>query len=276
MAQSGTPGLRPMQLVTQEHVEFGGEPIVLVGDPRRCAGVIVVRNPQDLPVKLRRIHLRSDGQRLGGCGDPSVIDLRVSAGLCAGETQQLRVRAQLPPGTPPGCYEARLEGGDGVVRKVAIHVLERRRTRLSPLAVTCGAAPGATFTVKVNAQNLGNVAVVIPPHAPLELHAADRGWPFHFHAAARSHGGEGHQAFLDAFVKRMADDEPPVGRVRVHDGAGPLAAQQGRALELEVALPKKLRSGRTYRGLVRLADTVLRLTLHLGAEADEDTATPPG
>ena len=65
---------------TQEHVEFGSDPIVLVGDPRHCAGLVVVRNPQDVPVKLKRIHLRSASQQLGGCGDPSVIDIRLSAG----------------------------------------------------------------------------------------------------------------------------------------------------------------------------------------------------
>lgn len=278
MATTPTQGLRPMQLVTQEHVEFGSDPIVLVGDPRHCAGLVVVRNPQDVPVKLKRIHLRSASQQLGGCGDPSVIDIRLSAGLCAGETQQLRVRAQLPPGTPPGCYEARLEGGDGVARQVAIHVLERRRTRLSPPAITFAPGPSATFTVKVNASNFGNVPVVIPPNAAVELHAADRGWPFHFHAAAKSHGSQGHQAFLDSFVKRIGDDEPAVGRAKVVAGAGALAAQQGRLLEIEVSLPKKLRDGRTYRGLVRLADAVLRMTIHIttstAAEEDETPSVP--
>jgi hypothetical protein len=272
MATARQPGPL-LRLVTQEHVEFGSEPIALVGDPRHCAGLLVVHNPLDEPVKLRRIHLRSETQALGACADPSVVEIRVSAGLCAGETQQLRVRAQLPPGTPPGCYEARLEGADGKCVPVAIHVLQRRRLRLSPAAITYAPSSGERFTVQLQASNLGNVPLVIPPHAPLELHVADRGWPHHFHAAARAHGADGHQVFLDDFVKRLGDDEPALGRVKVVTGDGSLAAQHGRLLQLEVTMPKKLRSGRKYRGLARLGDAVLRMDLHIAAE-DETTSVP--
>jgi hypothetical protein len=270
-----SPGIR---LVTQEHVEFGSEPVALVGDPRHCDGLIAVRNPQDVPVKLRRIHLRTEAQEhahaLGKCGDPSVVEIKLSAGLCAGETQLLRVRAELPAGTPPGSYQARLEGGDGKGVPVTIQVLELRRTRLSPPTITYGPSSGGTFTVQLNAVNLGNVPALIPPHAPVELHVADRGWQYHFHGAVKSHGDQGHQAFLDAFVKRLGEDEPAVGRAKVLEGQGPLAPQQGRLLKIEIAMPKKLRTGRKYRGLVRLADVVFVMNLYITAE--DETPSVPG
>lgn len=254
-----------IELVTQERVSFAGEEIVLIGDPRRCAGLVRVHNPHDVAVKLKRIRLRTDDRAIANRCDGQIAEIDVSAPLCPGETQLLRVKLRLPAGTPPGRYQAWLEGEGKQARPVTIEVLERRKTRLSPGAITHACRPGDTFSVRVTASNLGNVPVEVPSRAVVELHPGDRGWLHHFHAAARSHGDRGYQSFLDGFVRRLGQAEPPLGRARVRAGQGLLEPQQGRVIEVEISLPKKLRARRSYLARVRLAGASLRMTLHVDA-----------
>lgn len=256
-----------MELVSSERMQFDSEVVTLVGDPRRCVGIVVVRNPHAVPVKLKRLQLRTAARELLRCG-ADAIELRVSAPLCAGESAQLRVGAGLPSGTPPGVYEAWLDGMDEQRIPVAIHVLAHRRTRLVPAAVTCAPTPGKKFTIRTTAHNLGNVPALIEARIPLLLHASERGWPDHFHAAARTHGEQGYEAFLNDFVKRIGADEPPVGRAKLLAGSGPLAPGEHCVLEIEVSLPKQLHAGFRYQAIMRIAEARLRMTLHVGAEED--------
>jgi hypothetical protein len=250
-------------LVTEDNVRLASEPIALIGPPRACKGMVRVHNPRREAVRLKRLMVHTAAEPLASCAPGGAIALRVSAPLCAGETRAVRVRLALPPGTPPGEYQAWLTDEGKQRCSVSIQVLERRRMRLVPNAVGRTASPGETFTVRAVASNCGNVPVVIPARVAVELHAADRGFLSHFHGALRSDGDEGHGHFLDAFVARMARDEPPLARARVTLGAGPLAAQDSRVVELEVKLPKQLRRRRTYQAIVRLGDARLRLTLRL-------------
>jgi hypothetical protein len=262
---------------SQNCMHFGAEPIMLVGSPKRCVGIIQARNTTSLPLMLERLRLRTSEQLLSNCEEPEVLEIQTSAGLCAGESQALQVKLRLPAGTPPGRYAARIEGADGHACPVSIEVLERRHTRCLPAAMTCSPEPGSSVSVRLTVSNLGNVPVLIPTRVALEMHEGERGWPHHFHAAAKAHGEEGYAAFLDSFVKKLASAEPPVGRAKVVEGAGVLAPQQSRALLLEVSIPKQLHSGRKYLATLRLADAQFRMRLHVGAaqtEAQENPETP--
>jgi hypothetical protein len=254
--------------VTQQRLSFGSQPVVLVGDPRRCMGVLAIHNPNDHPVKLRRIQLRSASGKLSNSCDPEMIEIRLLASLCPCETRQVEVSVPLPPFTPPGCYEASLEGADGASCRVSIHVLERRRLRLSPASLSYTKAPGETFALCVTATNLGNVPVEVPRSAALALHDREHGWHDHFHAAASTHGDQGNGPFLDAFIKRMAAAEPPVGRIRISEGAGVLAPDSSRLLEIAVSLPKKLRAPYNYAAVAYLADAALSLNLLVTQPSD--------
>jgi hypothetical protein len=260
-----------MELVTQERVVFASEPIVLIGDPRHCMGILALRNPSIAPIKLNRLRFRF-ASPMGPCFEGDVLEIRLAAVLCPLETKHLRIRMPLPPGTPPGEYRAFCDGAEGACTPISIQVLESRRTQLSPPSFTCEAQPGATFNVQVSVGNLGNTPVLIPTRAAVELHADERGWPHQFHEAIKARGKNGHQAFLDSFVKKMARQEPPVGRAKVLAGAGPLAPQQGRVVEMSISLPKRLRGGRRYRAVIRLVDASLRLRLYTTA----DVAPAPG
>jgi hypothetical protein len=258
-----------IQTVTQDHLSFTSELIELVGPPRKCVGSVRVHNPGETQVKLRRLRLRSAEKLLASCGD--VFELRVSAPLCAGETRLVPVRLALPCGTPPGAYEALLDCADEAPRVVSIRVLERRKLRVTPRVVALAGCAGESVRLRVTVRNLGNVPVLIPARAVLELHVADRVWTHYFHAAVRSQGGRGHARVLDSFTRRMQHDEPPLGRARMLSGAGPLEAQDERPIELELRLPAGLRARRKYRAVVRLGGAAVRAALQVSVVAANQT-----
>jgi hypothetical protein len=249
------------EIVTQERLLFGSEAIVLIGRPSLCTGLLPVENPQKTRIKLKALRFKTSSPELVNSCEPEIAHARASAKLCPGEMQQVPVLLSLRPGTPPGRYDACLESGEGRTCPVAVHVLENRQVELYPASVTQGTQSGATFCILTQVRNAGNVTSIIPKRVAVEIHAVSRGWQDHFHAAAKAQGDHGYTAFLDAFVKRLAHDEPPLGRAKVLQGAGPLAPQSSRLLELQVSLPKKLRVGRVYQGIVRLGEVTLTLTL---------------
>lgn len=257
------------QTVTQDRLSFASELIELVGPPRKCVGSVRVHNPGQGEVKLRRLRLTSSEKLLAIRG--GTMELRVSAPFCAGETRLVPVRLALPAGTPPGVYEALLECADDTQRTVSIRVLERRKLRVTPRSVALTGCAGESVRLRVTVRNLGNVPVVIPARTVLELHVADRVWTHYFHAAVRSQGARGHARVLDSFTRRMQHDEPPLGRARMISGAGPLAAQDERPIELELRLPAGLRARRRYRAVVRLGGAAVRAALQVSAVASTQT-----
>lgn len=260
------------KLVQQSRLSFGTKPVVFVGDPRRCVGVLEIHNPHDEPVKMRNLQLRSADPKLSNTCEPEVIGAHVLAKLCACETRKVEVSLAFPATTPPGLYEAWLGGLEGARCPVSIRLLEFRKLRLSPSVVSYSTQPGATFNTCVTATNLGNVTLTIPQGSPLVFRDLARGWHQHFHAAVSTHGEQGNEVFLDEFLKRMAASEPPVGRTKIRQGAGDLAPNESRVLEIEVHLPKKLHTPRNYAAFANLGDAMLSLNLHV----DEPEPPPIG
>ena len=77
-----------------------------------------------------------------------------------------------------------------------------------------------------------------------------------------------------ALLLKLQGDATPLGRARLLSGHGPLAPQDARLVELEVALPKRLRTRRKYQAVVRLAGARLHLTLHVTTA--QATSSAPG
>lgn len=251
------------KLVEQSQLSFGDKPIVFVGNPRRCVGVLEIHNPDDQPVKMRRLQLRSADPKLNGPCLPEVFDANVLARLCGCETKKVEVSLSFPPTTPPGQYDAWLGGHAGTRCPVSIRLLELRSLRLTPGTVSYTTQPGATFDTTITVTNLGNVPLPIPQGTPLVFRDLVRGWHQHFHAAVSTVGDQGNQPFLDEFLKRMAAAEPPVGRAKIRCGAGDLAPNESRLLEIEVCVPKKLQAPRNYAAFANLGDATLTLKLHV-------------
>jgi len=249
--------------VNQQQVHFGDAPLVLVGEPRQCVGVLSIHNPQQEAVKLRRIRLRTESPALQAACDSDGLELTLFARFGGCETKLVEIRVALPSCTAPGCYTATLEGAEQTEREVRFHVLERRELQFVPSLLGHTAERGQCFKAIVTAVNLGNVPVAIPAHAALELVDTERNWHDHFHSAAASHGDHGTTPFLDQFIKRMGRGEAPVGRVHVSRGAGPLPPGQSRVLELGVSLPVRLRAPRRYRGVARLGPAALSFDLYI-------------
>lgn len=293
--------------IDSKAIEFGSAPILLVGAPPLCSGRIVVRNPLEENVRIKGLTLSTSADALEAASRLSeahflraaafdgrvaqsrvtspvtaeperraekALYLRVSTRLLAGEAREVRVDLPLPMNTAPGSYEAKLEGSAGGVLPVVVQVLEKRALRIQPAAITREVHAGEVLTLRVNVTNLGNVPVEIPKGTPLHFHRLDRSWNAHFHAAAKEKGSEGYVAFLDDFVARMGDAEPPLGRAKIREGAGTLEPLEGRWLELELHVPKPLPAGREYQALIRLANASFRLQMRSEPEPERDAPIP--
>lgn len=276
--------------VAQHELQFGDQPIVLSGVPPRLSGPLWVRNPQSVAVRFKRLAIRTAATELGVAAGavqasaavpptkpskskaaaasvaPQIdLDVQVVGKLRGGEAGELLAVLEVPLGTAPGSYQATLAGAGGAGHAVLVQVGEHRQVRLHPSSLARSATPGDKLSFQVSVRNLGNVTSLIPAATPVLLHGNDRDWMDHFHAAVKSSGDKGHAVFLDDFVARMAADEPPVGRAKIAVGAGPLAAQQGRMLEIEVTIPAKLPPDNDYLATLQLGDALLQLQLHCGA-----------
>ena len=249
-----------MEIITQDRVLFGDDPIVFIGDPSRCMGLVPLRNSAELPVKLKRLRIRVASPGLFPCGESGELEIKVSARVGAGQIQYVPVTLPLSASAPPGTYEGTIEGAKGVCRPLVIRVLDLRRLEFSPPLLTHSAPAGGTFSAHVNVSNLGNVSLVIPERATMELHP-NRGWTDIFHAVVRSDGEKGNQVFLDTFLKRLGENEPPIGRLRIVAGSGSLPPQEARVLEMAIAVPPRTTADQSYQGIIRMGGAALRIEL---------------
>lgn len=257
----------------RQGVRFKSESVTLVGTPRRCAGVLALENVQGVEFRPSRLELRSATLETWAPAGRAP-QLQVKGALKPSGTQQLPVKVKLPPLTPPGIYEAEVVGAEGSTCVVKMLVLEERRARIVPNVLRLAVKRETAVRVSAHVVNQGNVYMTIPNYAALELHSGDGGWPQHVHAAARSAADKGFMAVADAFFKRLAESDPGPARVHVRCGAGELAAGDGRLLELEIEMPKRLKARRAYVGLLQLADARLHLTFQLGAAGDPIDSRP--
>ncbi len=264
-------------LAEQGALEFADAPVVIAGPPPKCVGYIVARNTLTHDVRVRGLVAQTEAEELRVCVTPTSpkeqpaeqthvnVALHASGRICAGESQELRLALSIPPHLAPGTFTAVLKGSGRSARKVLIQVLEHRKTRFTPKAVSVAVVPGEKLSVNVSATNTGNIPTTIPRGVPARMHVSDRGWPHHFHAAALHQGQDGYQKFLDDFVKRFAEDEPPVARIKIKKGYGELPPGETRLLELEMTVPESLHIDRDYLTLARLGEGRFRFRLRTQA-----------
>jgi hypothetical protein len=177
---------------------------------------------------------------------PSVAELAslpVEASPLAGGTSY--VRLSLPPATPPGTYDGTLRVGDGEVPVVA-EVEPYPSLQLAPTQLQLEAEPGADVEAHVTALNDGNV--------PLEIAAADAFGLFDVRGAERSIRAaftadtEQGERRIDRLVDELAGSHGGLVRVKVAEGAGPLAPGELRPLRLVFRVSETLERGQTYSG----------------------------
>jgi hypothetical protein len=246
--------------------DLADEPAVLRGFPERCFGLVSLRNSGKEPITVQRLPAEFPAQAAEGVRLAALAakELSTFVRLAPQETRSVLASVALDPATPPGLYKGRLQTGADTSRAVLVQVLEQGSVEVLPDAVTWTGVPGEALSVNLLLRNLGNLPNPVPKSAAFQL-APDRGLPHHFHAAAREAGKQGYQAFLNSFVAKLSDDEPPALAARVKKGAGPLAPQQSVEVRLELTVPKTLKPGRSYRGVIALGRAKVRIQLNLAA-----------
>lgn len=176
--------------------------------------------------------------------------------LPTGRDQLLPLTAAVGPTTPPGVYDFHLDiAGHSYPAKV--HVTELVGLEVSPARLVIQDGPGVRVVKRVVVSNVGNVPVTIGASADVALRAD----------VPRADAAQERLARLCRQLAGLGDEpgEAPPGdlkaighlKVRITDGAGPLAPGEVVELAIETTVPARLPAG------ARLVGTAVLVTADL-------------
>jgi hypothetical protein len=213
------------------------EAIALSGPPREVMAVVPLGMAGKAVVPLRLM--------LGG--EPAIFRAHVRPfGQGASE-----IRLRLPEETPPGTYRG-AGSFEGEERDVVVEVEPVLRLRVRPGRTALAGAAGATVPFSITVVNAGNVPIEVPKAAQFDLDD-DEGQDLALGRTLRATLAEGERR-VDRFFEEIRAQHGGEARVRVREGAGPLAAGVMRRLACELEIPATARAGRSYLGAWRLAN----------------------
>ncbi|CAD5371611.1 hypothetical protein RA210_U160017 [Rubrivivax sp. A210] len=162
-----------------------------------------------------------------------------------------RARLRLPPDTPPGRYDITLALAGGKSQCASVDVQARPRLRVTPSALRLTAAAGASACAALLLENRGNVPVEIGPVLVAGLFDDDG-----IEAAMASvYNLDSHDVnkIVGHAFSKLREAHGGLLKLRVRQGAGPLAVGERRVLELEARLGEKLVPGHGYHGVLEMA-----------------------
>jgi hypothetical protein len=161
-----------------------------------------------------------------------------------------RLRLRLGPHAPPGEYTVTIEGADGNRQPVTLSVMARPRLRVAPSSLQLCGAPGQRAPAELEVENRGNVPITIERTLVTGVFADD-GIETALATAYRLRTDD-LQKIVGTVFGRLRDAHGGLLKLRVTEGAGPLAVGERRRLRLDVALGEKLHPGRGYHGSLPL------------------------
>lgn len=176
-----------------------------------------------------------------------------------------RVRLKLDRSTPPGTYRATLRDAEGNARDITVAVEPRRRLRVRPNALRLQGDPGSVVSATLMVTNRGNVAVDIADTQVTGLFDDD-GIEAALASAYRQQSGDVN-AIVGHLFERLREAHGGLLKLRVVEGAGPLAPGDGRAVRFETRLAEKLRAGHAYHGMLAFAGHDISVEVQVGATA---------
>ena len=172
-----------------------------------------------------------------------------------------RARLRLPPETPPGQYEASLEYADGRRQALSLTVEPRPRIRVSPGTLRFSGAAGARVQAQLLLENRGNVPVPID-EALVTGVFDDNGIETALASAYRQQSEDLNQIVSTVFG-RLREAHGGLLKLRVTEGAGPLAVGERRLLQLDTTLGAKLQPGHGYHGVLQLGGHAIAVRLQV-------------
>jgi hypothetical protein len=183
-------------------------------------------------------------------------------------TETLGLRLALPDSTPAGTYKGVVTIGEAR-HPMVVEIQERRRLVVTPSRIALQvAAPGREAAAELHVLNAGN--------APLDLAAKQAFGLFEDHGLDRSLA----RAWTDAKARGVdrfgvladelaASHGGPV-RVRLTEGAGPIAPGEGRTVGVSFEFQGELVAGRSYFGYWNVGGTVCTVRVDVTESGPEE------
>jgi hypothetical protein len=156
-----------------------------------------------------------------------------------------RLRMEIARNTVPGMYKGTAKVGDETY-PVEIQVEPYVHLSVSPRQLVVDARAGQDLHEDLIVANTGNVPAdigVTYAFGLYDVQGAERG----IRQAFRKTESDG-RSRLDQLVDGLAEGHAGIVRLRVEDGAGPIAPGEVRAIRLDLRMPAGLQSGYTYTG----------------------------
>lgn len=214
---------------------------------------------QELPRRLGVQVFFDRAERWKGAGEVTARATRLEGEM----TWQLA----LPARTPPGTYEATAVV-DGEELPIVIDVEPEVELQASPDQLVLSGAPGERVERRLIIANAGNVAAELRKAYALGVFASG-GLERSLHRVYTEERPEGVRR-IDMLADLLAEEHGGIVRVAVSEGAGDLEPGEARAVDLTFHLPRDLRSGRTYTGVLSIHD--LRYHVRIEVTGRNDTS----
>jgi hypothetical protein len=236
-------------------------PLRFRGTPLLVEGLTPFRYQDIMAGAAVGVSLSKDSYKIG---EPTNIQT-----VPAGETATW-VRFSLALDTPAGTYAGEVKLADSAYT-IIVDVESKPQLHLSPKGVTLNSArAGSTVGLELTATNSGNAAFEIPDVGTFGLFAA-QGLERSIAEAVRAPASEGRQR-LDKLMNSMSDEHGGFARVKVAEGAGPLAPGEFRNLKIKLRLPDGLKPGERYSGSWVVQGTLrFPVRVEVSAQAGKDT-----
>jgi hypothetical protein len=177
-------------------------------------------------------------------------------------------RLRLHPATPPGDYTAVLELADGSRREITMSVEARPRLRVSPSELRFVGQPGDAVSVRLLIENRGNVDIPIGDTLVTGIFDDD-GIETALASTYRMETDDLNRIVGNVFA-RLREAHGGLLRLRVAEGAYPLARGERRVLVLTTTLNAKLKRGHRYHGVLEIGEHGIAVRIKVeGMEPDQ-------
>jgi hypothetical protein len=238
-----------------------GEPLVLVGPPRGVRGQFLIRNPTESRIIVRRPHFRTAAARAKAAAALPEAGLALRRIIVrAGQSRPVPVALALPPGTPPGTYQAELDV-EGERRSVVMYVTEDVSLSIEPSRIVLPNHAGEKVKRQVVFTNEGNVPLTVKSIGPVVLDDE----------LAHCRALRGALADVGDTMKDLDDFLVALGRrykkiyetlvLRVQNESVTVHPGETQAVDLNITLPDKLDTRSRFSGYAPIATGSLTFTI---------------
>jgi hypothetical protein len=171
---------------------------------------------------------------------------------------------RLPKSTPPGLYKGNIEIGDQRI-PIEVDVESRSSLRFIHPKFTHKGPPGAKVSAELMLLNRGNVSVTLPDKDSFCVFE-DGGLARAFFRGLVEEDSDGTRR-MDRILDEVAKAHGGLVIVTINKGAGRLAPEEVRELQVDLLLSRKLIGGRTYRGTWCVAGASLEVVIQVEKSA---------